>query len=117
MHGANQPEVVNYRVPVRSADPRAVRLARALGWLFGKSIAGDNGAIRYGTPGLDTQRTMYTGYVYPPQIFTGYQPGKLAGAIRPDPASLPGDSLNPYGAGNPIARAMAAVTTSQMAAP
>lgn len=112
-------QVVNYRTPVRSAAPQAIGLARALGWLYGKAIKGDNGAIRYGYPSLDTNRTSYKGYVYPPQIFIGYDPAKVAaGLVRPDPASLPGDSMSPYAStGSPLAAAMAAVTTSQMAAP
>lgn len=111
-----QPEVVNYRVPVRSAAPQAIGLARALGWLFGKSIKGDNGAIRYGYPTLGT-RAKFTGYAYPPQLFVGYDPAKVAaGLIRADPASMPGESVTPYPANNsPMMRAMSAVTTSQMA--
>ena len=113
-----RPHVTIFRTPVRSAAPQAIGLARALGWLYGKAIKGDNGSIRYGWPGLDTQRTSFKGYVYPPQIFVGYDPAKVAaGFIRPDPASLPGDSLSSYASSNPLGAAMAAVTTSQMAAP
>jgi hypothetical protein len=111
-----QPQVTVYRTPVRSAAPQAIWIARALGWLYGKAIKGDNGAVRYGYPGLDTNRTSYKGYVFPPQIFTGYDPGKVAaGFIRPDPASLPGDSTAPAAARSPLARAMHAVTVSQQA--
>lgn len=112
-------EVTIYRTPVRSAAPQAIGLARALGWLYGKAIKGDNGSIRYGYPSIQSQRTKYAGYVYPPQIFVGYDPSKVAaGLIRPDPAGLPGDSISPYAStGSPIMAAMAAVTTSQMAAP
>lgn len=108
-------EVTVYRTPVRWAAPQAIGLARALGWLHGKAIKGDNGAIRYGYPTLGT-RAKYTGYVYPPQLFVGYDPAKVAaGLIRPDPASLPGESMNPYNSGSPLQRAMGAVMQSQMA--
>lgn len=110
-----KPEVRVYRTPVRSAAPQAVALARGLGWLFGKAIKGDNGAIRYGYPSLGT-RAKYTGYVNPPQVFTGYDPGQVAaGFIRPDPASLPGDSVSPAAGRSPLHQAMSNVTVSQMA--
>jgi hypothetical protein len=112
-----KPQVVNYKTPVRSAAPQAIGMARALGWLFGKAIRGDNGTIRYGYPGLDSQRTSYKGYVYPPQLFVGYDPARVAaGLVRPDPQSLPGDSTAPWASANsPTQRAMQAVTLSQMA--
>lgn len=82
-----KPQVNTYSVPVRSAAPQAVAIARGLGWLYGKAIRGDNGAIRYGYPAIGT-RQKYQGYAFPPQLFTGYNPGKVAGgAVRlPTPA-------------------------------
>jgi len=114
--GGHEPEIVTYRTPVRSAAPQAIGLARVLGWLYGKAIKGHNGSIRYGWPGLDSQRTKYAGYVYPPQLFVGYNPAKVAGGlIRADPASLPGDSLVATEA--PLMRAMAAMSATEMGAP
>lgn len=112
-----QPQVTNYKVPVRSAAPQAIRLARALGWLYGKAIRGDNGAVRYGYPSISTQRTKYAGYVNPPQLFLGYDPARVAaGFIRPDPASLPGDSMSPAAVRSPLMSAMHNVTVSQQGA-
>jgi hypothetical protein len=90
-----KPEVTAWRVPVRSAAPQAIALARGLGWLYGKAIRGDNGAVRYGYPGLDTNRGRYSGYAFPPQAFRGYDPRKVAaGTARPDPAGFPGESVS-----------------------
>lgn len=111
-----RPETTVYRTPVRHSAPQAIGMARVLGWLYGKAIAGDNGRIRIGYPALGL-RNKYTGYVYPPQLFTGYDPRKVAaGFIRPDPATLPGESMNPGGLSSPLQKAMASVMTSQMAA-
>ncbi len=116
MNRGMQPQVTTYRTPVRSAAPQAIWIARALGWLYGKAIKGDNGSVVYGYPGLDTNRSSYKGYVYPPQLFIGYDPQKVAGGfVRPDPASLPGDSTAPAAARSPLQAAMQSVTISQMA--
>jgi len=89
-----QPEVTTYRTPVRSVAPQAVAIARGLGWLYGKAIKGDNGAIRYGYPAPGT-RAKFSGYAFPPQAFAGYDPRKVAaGAARPDPAGYPGESIS-----------------------
>lgn len=111
-----RPQVTHYNVPVRSAAPQAIRLATALGWLFGKAIRGDNGHIIYGYPSIQTQRAKFAGYVNPPQLFLGYDPAKVAaGFVRPDPASLPGDHVSPSAAGSPIMIAMHNVSVSQAA--
>jgi hypothetical protein len=106
-----------YRVPVRWADPRALSLASVLGWLHGKAIAGDNGAIRYGGPGsIQAQRSYFTGYAFPPQIFTGWNPRRVAGGrarvMRPQLPNTGGG--NPVAAlASPLTRAMEAVTAAQ----
>jgi hypothetical protein len=111
-----RPLVTVFRTPVRSAAPQAIRMARALGWLHGKAIKGDNGTIVYGYPSIQTQRTAYKGYVNPPQLFLGYDPKKVAaGFIRPDPASLPGDSVGAAAGRSPLQQAMHNVTVSQQA--
>ena len=106
-----------YRVPVRWADPRAISLSRFLGWLHGKAIRGDNGAIRYGAAGsIQAQRTHYTGYVFPPQIFTRYSAARVAGGrARVAPPAYPGaggpapSSLM----ASPLTRAMETVSAAQ----
>ena len=109
-----KPRVLIFRTPVREAAPQAIAIARGLGWLFGKAIKGDNGTIEYGYPSIQTQRTKYAGYAFPPQIFTGYDPRKVAaGFIRPDQASLPGEPIGP--GTSPLSRAMQGVTISQIA--
>src|SRR6266567_2355014 len=93
-----RPLVLTYRTRVRAAGPQAVAIATGLGWLHGKAIngsAGGNGAIRYGRgPGdIQAQRTAFTGYVNPPQIFIGHSAKRVAaGAIRATPAGLPSTS-------------------------
>lgn len=110
-----------YAVPVRAAAPQAVAQAVGLGWLFGKAINGSeggNGAIRYGGgPGdIQAQRSNFTGYAFPPQIFKGYSARRVAaGAIRNMPASMPSTSTPDSLLASPLQRAMAAVGASQLA--
>ena len=105
-----RPQVEVFRTPVRAVAPQASAIARGLGWLYGKAIAGDNGAIRYGYPGLDSDRARYSGYAFPPQLFTGYNPANVAaGTARPDPAGFPGESISSAN-DTPLQRAMATVT-------
>lgn len=105
-----RPTTQAYRTPVRWAAPQAIAIARGLGWLHGKAIRGDNGAIRYGYPAPGT-RASYQGYAFPPQLFAGYDPAKVAaGLVRPDPARYPGETLSPSAADGPLARAMATAT-------
>lgn len=113
-----KPQQTIFRTPVRWAAPQATGMARALGWLYGKAIAGDNGAIRYGGgPGdLQAQRSAYTGYAFPPQLFTGYDPRKVAaGAIRATPAAYPATTTPAGVLSSPLARAMESVTAAQHA--
>lgn len=106
-----RPRVQRFQVPVRWAAPQAIATALGLGWLHGKAIRGDNGTVRYGYPSIQTQRSKYAGYAFPPQIFTGYDPRKVAGGlIRPDPASYPGDSMSKATADSPAYRALEAIT-------
>jgi|SRR5579859_1688813 len=110
-------EVQTYQVPVRWRDPWSLAAAQFLGWLHGKAIAGDNGAIRYGGPGsIQAQRTYYTGYVTPAQIFFGYSAQRVAGGR----ARIATPSLPSTGGGqpagllkSPLERAMEAVTAAQ----
>lgn len=105
-----RPDVETFRTPVRHVAPQAIAIARGLAWLHGKAIRGDNGSIRYGYPGLDSNRARYSGYAFPPQLFAGYNPAKVAaGTPRPDPAAFPGESISSRN-DTPLQRAMATVT-------
>lgn len=112
-----QPQVDVYRVPVRWAAPQAISLARVLGWLFGKAIAGDNGAIRYGGPGdIQANRTAFKGYAFPAQMFTGYSATRVAGGrARVAHPSFPatGSARPDTVLQSPLNRAMEAVTAAQ----
>lgn len=88
-HSTFAPRTEIYSVPVRAAHPISVWMASALGWLHGRAIAGDNGKIIIGQPGLNSGKA--TGYYVVPQMFVGWNPRKVAaGAVRPTPAGLPG---------------------------
>lgn len=105
-----KPQVTTYSTPVRSAAPQAVAIAKGLGWLFGKAIRGDNGAVRYGYPQIGT-RAKYQGYVFPPQIFTGYDPGKVArGAVRVATPALSTNTVPQTENYSPLQQAMANVS-------
>lgn len=85
-----KPEVVHYSVPVREAHPFSQAIASALGRLYGRGINGHAGAVRYGYPAIGT-RDRFGGYVFPPQLFIGWNPNRVAsGTIRPTPGGLPG---------------------------
>src|SRR5258708_12576634 len=74
-------------------------MARFLGWLHGKAIAGDNGAVIYGGPGsIQAQRTYFTGYAFPPQIFTGWNPRLVAGGR----ARVANPAMPTTGGGQPV---------------
>lgn len=107
--------VQDYRVPVRWRDPWSLWSARFLGWLHGKAIAGQNGAVRYDGPGsIQAQRTYYTGYVFPPQIFTGWNPRHVAGGrARVATPAFPATTSPMASAQTPTSRAMEAVTAAQ----
>jgi hypothetical protein len=77
-------------VVLRDPHPVSVYQATALGQIYGRAIAGHNGAFRYGTAGLASQMTSFKGYVAPPQMFIGWNPKRVAGgAIRVHPSQLP----------------------------
>lgn len=83
------------RVSVEVYQPHPVSqyMASVLGALYGRDINGRTGTVRYGMPGLSTQRSKFGGYVYPPQMFMGWNPRRVAGgAIRYSPAALPATS-------------------------
>lgn len=109
-----QPHVTTYRVPVHSAPPQSIAIARALGRLFGRGIRGEVGTVRYGAPAIGT-RTKFSGYASPPQLFLGYNPRKVAGgAVRVGPAKLPSASSPVSSMSNPLLRSMAQVTNVQL---
>lgn len=109
-----RPQILDYRTRVWGSAPQAVQIARGLGWLFGKAIKGDNGAIRIGYPAI-ASRQKFAGYAQPPQIFTGYTAAKVAGGtVRVAPAAMPSVQA-PIGMGaNPLVSAMATVSAGQM---
>lgn len=110
-------QVTDYRTRVRWANPASIAQAVGLGWLFGKAIAGDNGAVRYGGPGdIQSNRTAFTGYAFPPQMFIGYSARRVAaGAIRNNHAGLPNSKSPASLLASPLQRAMATVTAQQIA--
>lgn len=110
-----RPGIDEYRTPVRAAAPQAVALARALGALFGRGINGQAGTVRYGYPAIG-DRAKYAGYAIPPQLFTGFDPRKVAaGAFRGTPGALPSTSSPTTLLNNPLQRSMATVTDQQLA--
>ncbi len=108
------PRVDHYQVPVRAAAPQAIGLARGLAaWMTRRDIRGA-GAVRYGYPQIGT-RMKYAGYANPPQLFTGYDPRKVArGAFRGAPGALPSTSAPTNVLNSPLQRAMSTVTQQQM---
>lgn len=110
-----RPRVTVYRTPVRWAAPQAIAQAVGLGWLYGKAIAGDNGAVRYGYPALGTRR-KFTGYAFPPQIFLNYSARRVAaGAIRNKRGALPATNAPTSVLNSPLKKATATVTARQIA--
>lgn len=88
--------------------PVSVYMASALGQIYGKAIAGFNGAVVYGYPGMDTNVSAFKGYAAPQQMFTGYSPLRAAGGrVLLTPAQLPATSP-PAAVDNPL---MSAVET------
>lgn len=109
-----KPRVTTYRTRVRWAAPQAIATAIGLGWLYGKAIRGDNGAVRYGYPAMG-DRNKFAGYAYPPQIFTGYTAKRVAaGAVRVNAAGLPGTKSPASLLNSPLKRATATVTARQI---
>jgi len=96
-------------VTVRQPHPVSQYMASALGEIYGRGINGHAGAFRYGTAGLATNRTKYGGYVYPPQMFVGWNPRRVAGgSIRYKPGSLPATAPNDPN-DNPLTNAVATI--------
>lgn len=110
-----RPLVRTIRVKVRAPAPQAVALASGLAQLTGRDLRGHSGTVRYGYPGIQTQRTSYQGYVFPPQLFIGYDPRRTAaGSIRvPHTALGAGAGQAPSELNSPLLRAMAAVSAYQ----
>lgn len=111
-----RPRVLHYQVPVHAAHPVSVAVAKFLA-TFRRGLNGNQGPsapLVYGAPGMDTQRSRYTGYASPPQIFVGYsnRPGGLGGVIQPTPGGLPGTQA-PYAVTSPLQGAIATITTGQ----
>lgn len=107
-----KPQVLHYSTPVREAHPLSQRIAGALGGLYGRAINGGGlagGAVRFGYPQIG-MREKFQGYVFPPQMFIGWNPHAVAGGtIRPTLGQLPG-SQAPYGNTGPLLAAMAAAS-------
>ena len=96
-------------VVVRDPHPVSQYMASALGQLYGRAIRGDNGAFRYGYPGLASNMTKFKGYVFPPQMFLGWNPRRVAGgAVRYSPGQLPATSPSDPG-DNPLRSAVATI--------
>jgi hypothetical protein len=109
-----RPRKSTFLTKVRWAAPQAIGQASALGWLQGKAIAGDNGAIRYGYPTIGT-RAKFNGYAFPGQLFLGYSARKVAGgSIRLTPGALPSTSSPDTLLSSPLQMAMRTVTVRQM---
>lgn len=102
-------KVLHYSTPVREAHPMSQAIAGALGALYGRGINGHTGTFRYGYPQIGN-REKFQGYVFPPQMFVGWNPHAVAGgSIRPTLGQLPG-SQAPYGNTGPLLAAMAAAS-------
>jgi hypothetical protein len=109
-----RPLVQVYRTPVRGASPLATSMAGRLARLLGRGINGHAGTVRYGQPAPGT-RQKFGGYASPPQLFTGYDPRRVAaGAFRGAPGSLPATSPPGAPGASPLQRAMATVTSRQL---
>ena len=110
-----RPRKDTFLTKVRWASPQSIGQASALGWLYGKSIAGDNGATRIGCPAVAGTRAKYNGYAFPGQLFIGYSARRVAGgSIRVTPAGLPSTSSPDTLLSSPLQMAMRTVTVRQM---
>jgi hypothetical protein len=111
----SRPRVDTYTVPVRAAAPQAIGIARALAFLFGGDVNGRSGTVRFGYPQIGN-REKYQGYANTPQLFTGYDPRKVAaGTFRGAPGALPSTTAPASLLNAPLQRAMATVTAAQLA--
>lgn len=74
-----------------------------------EDLAGGSGTVRYGYPDIGT-RDKYAGYVYPQQMFLGWNPAKVAaGNVVPTIGGLPGTQAPP-GPISPMLQAAMTVT-------
>lgn len=104
-----KPRAARVTVTVRAPHPVSQYMAASLGQIYGRAIAGHNGAFRYGMPGIATNRSKYGGYVFPPQMFMGWNPKRVAGGvIRYKPAALPATAPTDPG-DNPLQNAVATI--------
>jgi hypothetical protein len=109
------PRVDVYAVPVRSAAPQAISIARGLAQAFTRTSLRGAGKVRYGAPALG-DRAKFSGYAVPPQLFIGYNPRKVAaGAFRGNPGALPSTSSPLTTLNSPLQRATAMMTDQQLA--
>lgn len=109
------PHVDVYSVPVRSASPQAIGIARGLAQAFTRTSLRGAGKVRYGIPAIG-DRAKFAGYALPPQIFIGYNPLKVAGgSFRGNPGSLPSAGGPLSALNSPLQRATAAMTDQQLA--
>ena len=108
------PRVDHYSTPVRAAAPQAIGMAGSLARLFTSVSLRGAGTVRYGQPAIGT-RGKYAGYANPPQLFTGYDPRKVAGGtFRGNVGSLPSTSSPTTVLNSPLQRALANVSLTQM---
>lgn len=102
---------------VRDPHPIGQRVMASLSMLAGRGIRGETGTIRYGYPSTATQRSKYTGYVFPPDLFIGWNPRSVAaGTVQNKVGQLPATSA-PSGTYSPLLAAMAGVTRGQAGNP
>lgn len=103
--GIFRPRTHRVTVEVHEPHPISVAMASVLGTLHGRGIKGDTGTVLIGmvTP---SGPGKYSGYVNPQQLFTGWNPRKVAGgAIRSNAQGLPGTQAPP-GYQNPLLNAL-----------
>jgi hypothetical protein len=101
-------------ITLRAIAPQAVALNLGLGRLYGRGINGRTGTVRYGAPAIGT-RNNFTGYAFPPQLFSGYSAKRVAaGAIRVPTPALPSTTSPDSLLASPLSRAMATVGARQM---
>ncbi len=101
------PRVDVYRTPVRASAPQAIGMAASLARLFTAPSLRGAGTVRYGQPALGT-RGKFLGYAQPPQLFTGYDPRKVAGGtFRGAPGALPSTTGPVTALNSPLQRAVA----------
>lgn len=102
---------------VRAPHPIGQRVMASLSMLAGRGIRGETGTIRYGYPSTGTQRSKFTGYVFPPNLFIGWNPRHVAGGTAQSRVGqLPATSA-PSGTYSPLLAAMASVTRGQGGSP